>query len=127
MGMQLDTMGKGSNVIRAYTPGEIRIKTGIYNKSLVISASALHTNWPLDDITALEKSHIELILEQEPELILLGTGARLVFPSTERLRPMIEHGIGYEIMDTAAACRTYNVLIAEGRHVVAGLIIGKDS
>lgn len=126
MGMQLDTMGKGSNIIRAYAPGEIRINTGIYNQSLVISASVLHTNWPLDDITALEESHIELILEQEPELILLGTGARLVFPSTERLRPMIEHGVGYEIMDTAAACRTYNVLVAEGRHVVAGLIIGKD-
>ncbi|MEE8387614.1 MAG: Mth938-like domain-containing protein [Acidiferrobacterales bacterium] len=127
MGLQLDTMGKDSNIIRSYSPGEIRIKTGIYTQSLVLSASVLHAGWPLDDITALEDSHIELILEQEPELILLGTGARLVFPSAEKLRPIIERGIGYEIMDTAAACRTYNVLVGEGRHVVAGLIIGKDS
>lgn len=127
MGMQLDTMGKDSNIIRAYAPGEIRIKTGIYTQSLVISANVLHTDWPLANITALEESHIEPILEQNPELILLGTGARLIFPSADKLRPIIERGIGYEIMDTAAACRTYNVLVAEGRHVVAGLIIGKES
>lgn len=123
--MQLETTGADSNIIRAYEPGEILIKTRIYTQSLVVAASMLHEDWPLSDIAALEDSHIEPILEQEPELILLGTGNRLIFPSPEKLRPLIERGIGYEIMDTAAACRTYNVLIAEGRHVVAGLIIGE--
>jgi uncharacterized protein len=125
MSMHLETMGTDSNIIRAYEPGEILIKTKIYTQSLVVAVNMLREDWPLSDITALEESHIEPILEQEPELILIGTGLRLVFPSPEKLRPLIERGIGYEIMDTAAACRTYNVLIAEGRHVVAGLIIGE--
>jgi len=125
--MHLETMDANSNIIRACKPGEIQIKATIYTQSLVVAANALREDWPLSDIAALEESHIELILEQEPELILLGTGNRLVFPSPENLRCLIESGIGYEIMDTAAACRTYNVLVAEDRHVVAGLIIGKES
>lgn len=127
MSIQLESMGKGSNVIRSYTPGEIRINTEVYTSSLVVAIDSLHAHWPLTEINALDENQLEPILTQEPELILLGTGTRLVFPDTEKLRPIIERGIGYEIMDTAAACRTYNVLIAEGRHVVAGLIIGEES
>lgn len=123
MTMQLESAGKDSNIIHAYAPGEIRINTEIYTNSLVITVSSLHTDWPLTEIDALDESHIEPILRQDPELILFGTGDRLVFPGADKLRPIIERGIGYEIMDTAAACRTYNVLVAEGRHVVAGLII----
>jgi uncharacterized protein len=124
MSIQLETMGKDDNVIRAYAPGEIRIKTEVYTSSLVVSAKVLQSNWPLKEIAVLEDSHIEPILREEPELIILGTGTSLIFPAADKLRPIIESGIGYEIMDTGAACRTYNMLIAEGRHVVAGLIIG---
>lgn len=127
MSMQLESTGADSNIIRAYTPGEIRIKADKYTHSMVLSANKLIADWPLTDITALTESHLDAILDQDPELILLGTGARFIFPSAEKLRPIIERGIGYEIMDTAAACRTYNVLVAEARHVVAGLIIGKES
>lgn len=125
MSMHLETIGTDSNIIRAYEPGEILIKSKVYTQSLVVAATVLRKDWPLSDIAALENSHIEPILEQEPELVLFGTGIRIIFPNPEKLRPLIERGIGYEIMDTAAACRTYNVLIAEGRHVVAGLIIGE--
>ncbi|MFV1997598.1 MAG: Mth938-like domain-containing protein [Acidiferrobacterales bacterium] len=123
MSMQLETMGKDSNIIHSCAPGEVRIKTKTYTRSLVVAANILREDWPLSDIAALEQVHLESILEHEPELILLGTGNRLIFPNPENLRLLIESGIGYEIMDTAAACRTYNVLAAEGRHVVAGLII----
>ena len=61
----------------------------------------------------------------EPELVVFGSGARLRFPSPALLRPLIDAGIGVETMDTAAACRTYNVLLAEGRSVVAALLFGR--
>lgn len=123
MGMQQESTRKGSNIIRAYASGEIRIMAETYTHSLVISADKLVTDWTLTDIKMLDDSLITTILEQDPELILLGTGDTFIFPSAEKLHLIIDGGIGYEIMDTAAACRTYNVLIAEARHVVAGLII----
>ena len=125
MSMQLETMGKDNNIIRSCRSGEIRIKTEVYTRSLVVTVNTLEPNWPLTEIGALDGSLLEPILALDPELVLLGSGDRLVFPDAEKLRPIIERGIGYEIMDTAAACRTYNVLVAEGRHVVAGLIIGE--
>jgi len=125
--MQLETMGKDNNIIRSCTPGEIRINTEVYTSSLVIAVNTLLADWPLTEISALDGGRLEPILALDPELILLGTGNQLVFPAADKLRPIIDRGIGYEIMDTAAACRTYNVLVAEGRHVVAGLIIGKEA
>ena len=57
------------------------------------------------------------------EVVLFGSGSRLRFAKPEALRPLIERGIGVETMDTAAACRTYNILVSEGRSVVAALVI----
>ena len=57
------------------------------------------------------------------EIIIVGTGATQVFPSPDVLAPLVTHGVGFEIMDTRAACRTYNILMAEGRNVVAALIM----
>ena len=65
----------------------------------------------------------EKILARKPELALLGTGARLQFPDRRALAPLQEAGIGVEVMDTAAACRTFNILLAEGRRVVAALLV----
>ena len=71
----------------------------------------------------LASTHLNAALALQPEVVLLGTGARLHFPPAEVLRPLIEAGIGYEIMDTSAACRTYDILMAEGRRVLAALVI----
>jgi uncharacterized protein len=59
----------------------------------------------------------------KPEIVLLGTGATFVFPDPARLAPLRDARVGVEVMDTAAACRTYNILLAEGRNVVAALIV----
>ena len=69
------------------------------------------------------KKNIDKIIQLNPELVLLGTGKKLSFPEIETYAALIELGIGVDVMDTGAACRTYNILSGEGRRVVAGLII----
>lgn len=64
-----------------------------------------------------------MILEMQPEVVLIGTGHSLRFPEPHLLAPVIRQGLGYEVMDTQAACRTYNILANESRNVVAALLI----
>ena len=90
--------------------------------SLLLSARGELAPWPVQNPAELQPSQLEQAMALQPEVLLIGMGARLVFPDDDCLRVLQQHHIGYEIMDTAAACRTYNVLAAEGREVVAGLM-----
>lgn len=117
-----DNPGEGF-VITAYDSGSIRIAGNDYTSSLIVCADRLIDDWPLARIGDLGEEHFAAIIELEPELVLLGTGNRLVFPPVQVYAGLIQCNIGVEIMNTPAACRTYNVLIAEGRKVTAGLII----
>ncbi len=117
-----DNFGEGF-VITAYDSGSVRIAGNDYDSSLIICADRLIENWPLARIDDLCEKHFDAIIELEPELVLLGTGNRLVFPPVQVYASLIQRNIGIEIMNTPAACRTYNVLMAERRKVTAGLII----
>ena len=79
--------------------------------------------WDVDAFEALQPNHFDAVLALQPELVVFGSGVRLRFPRPALLRRLIERGIGVETMDTAAACRTYNVLASEGRSVVAALLL----
>jgi len=92
------------------------------NNSFIVSPRHLLRDWPPANINDLQAEHFDIIIELQPELVLLGTGTRLTFPPPQILAVLHRQRIGVEIMDTAAACRTYNILMAEGRFVVAGLI-----
>jgi len=113
----------GSNQITSCGAGFVAINGKRYERSLVVDATHIDTDWPVAELAALEAEHLAALAAARPEVVLLGTGSRLQFPRPEVLRPLVEAGIGYEVMDTAAACRTYSVLIAEGRRVVAALIV----
>ena len=110
-------------VITAYDDNSVSINGKKFSQSLVVASTQLHENWDIADIELLNSSHIELVLSFQPELIIIGTGSSLVFPAVEIYSGIIEHGIGVDFMDTGAACRTYNILMSEGRDVVAGLIL----
>jgi uncharacterized protein len=71
----------------------------------------------------LAEAHFEVIAGLEPEIVLLGTGGRQRFPRPSLLRSLLARGVGVEIMDTAAACRTYNIIMLEGRRVAAALLL----
>lgn len=90
--------------------------------SFIVSPRHLLRDWPPTNIDNLLAQHIEAIIELQPELVLLGTGQQLIFPDQQVLADLHRQRIGVEIMDTAAACRTYNILMTEGRFVVAGMI-----
>ena len=110
-------------VITAYDDNSVSINGKTFSQSLVVASTRLHEHWGIADIEQLTSSHIELVLSLQPELIIIGTGNNLVFPAVEIYSGIIEHGIGVDFMDTGAACRTYNILMSEGRDVVAGLIL----
>jgi len=110
-------------VITAYDENSVSINGKTFSQSLVIANTRLKENWDVSGIELLTPNHIETVLSFQPELIIIGTGSRLVFPAIEIYSGIIEHGIGVDFMDTGAACRTYNILMSEGRDVVAGLIL----
>ena len=110
-------------VITAYGENSISINGKSFKQSLIITRTKLNENWELSAIELLQADHINQILAFKPELIIIGTGDKLTFPAVEVYSGIIEHGIGVDFMDTRAACRTYNILMSEGRHIVAGLIL----
>lgn len=122
MQIRLD-MPSGHNVIRAYARGQVTVNQQIFRASLLVTPQRVVADWPPQSFGALEPAHFEPVAALEPEIVLLGTGARLRFPPAGLIQPLARAGIGFEVMDTGAACRTYNVLMAEGRRVVAALLI----
>lgn len=109
--------------IQAFKPGYIQVNDKILTASIIISATELMTEWPPQTLQELTRIHLEAIIPFHPAILLLGTGATLSFPPLELYGNLLNQGIGVEIMDTSAACRTFNALTAEGRNVVAALII----
>ncbi len=109
--------------ITAYERHQISINGRTFASSLVIAPNKLLTDWTITNIDNLTAEHIEPIVQLNPELVLLGTGQTLKFPEVEAYATLIRQGIGIEVMDTGAACRTYNILMSEGRRVIAGLIM----
>jgi len=90
--------------------------------SFIIGPQHLVRDWPPQRFEELNEAHLQFIATLEPEVVLLGTGPKIRFPNHAWLRAFHQHGVGIEIMDNGAACRTYNILMAEGRNVVAGFI-----
>jgi uncharacterized protein len=111
-----------SNMIRGYGAGEIKINDGVFRGPVIVSASTVAPGPPISGVGDLEAAHAASILAHEPELVLLGTGSRQIFPAAEFGAQFLRSGIGFEVMDTGAACRTFNVLVSEQRRVVALLL-----
>ena len=93
-----------------------------HTHSVVVPWTGQVEAWPVARFEDLQAEHFMALAEHAPELVIFGSGARLRFPAASALRPLIERRIGFETMDTAAACRTYNVLLSEGRSVLAALL-----
>ena len=110
-------------LVHEYTSSYIRVNNVQHTNSIIISYNALLPEWPPQSMDQLTDDHIIEILKNDPEMILLGTGEKIQFPHPKILQAAYKRNVGVEIMDTAAACRTFNMLAADGRKVVAGLII----
>jgi uncharacterized protein len=113
----------GQNACTGHGPGNVAINDQRYEQSLVVLPERLITDWPATGFDSLAAAHFEPLTDLGLEILLLGTGARIRFPHPEVLRPLIDAGVGVEVMDVPAACRTYNILMAEARKVGAALLI----
>ncbi|MFI4891569.1 MAG: Mth938-like domain-containing protein [Steroidobacterales bacterium] len=113
----------GVNVIRGYAAGEIRINEQSIRDGVIVSATDLIVDPGLRSVADLSAEHHARALSLEPELVLVGSGMRQRFPEAGFGARYLSLGIGFEVMDTGAACRTFNVLVAERRRVVALLVL----
>jgi len=122
MKFQPDTP-EGVNVITRQEPGRVWVGGAPFEHSLLLPWSGPVLPWQAGTFEELGAAHFERLLALAPEVVIFGSGTRLRFPPPAWLRGLIERRIGVETMDTAAACRTYNVLASERRAVVAALLV----
>jgi uncharacterized protein len=113
----------GAHTITGYGPGYVEINQTPYIHAVLISSDGAISAWPVESFEDLEAAHFTQMVGLKPELILIGTGSRQRFPAPELLKNLISAKIGFEIMDSQAACRTYNILVGEGRQVLLALLV----
>jgi len=111
------------NNISRYGEGFVQIKEKVINTSVVIGVEELIANWKPKTFSELAVVDCELLIQSKPDVIILGTGKKQQFPEREILKFFAQQQTGLEVMDTAAACRTFNILLSEDRNVVAGLFM----
>jgi uncharacterized protein len=109
--------------ITAYSENTITVNDSIYRQSLIVTASTMQCPWQVTSLQQLSPENLAPILESKPTVVLLGTGARQLFPEPQIYALFGEQGIGLEVMDNGALCRTFNILVAEDRDVTAAIII----
>jgi len=113
----------GANTITGYGDGYVEINKTPYAHAVVLSSDGAISEWPVQNFESLESKDFSQLIDLKPELIIIGTGKRQRFPKPELLKSLISAKIGFEVMDSQAACRTYNILVGEGRKVVLALIV----
>jgi uncharacterized protein len=111
------------HAIQRYDQGEITVRGVLYKNSCIVLPDRVIPNWRPTSFFDLKVEDFSLLTELTPEIVILGTGASQYFPHPSLTEPLMQHRIGLEVMDTSAACRTYNILMAEGRHVAAALFM----
>jgi uncharacterized protein len=112
----------GQNRFTSYGPGYVSVNQVRREASLVVGADCLHFDWPArwEELTA---AHFEFLLTLRPEIVILGSGPAQKFPHPALSRALHDARIGLESMATPAACRTYNILVNEGRRVIAAVMM----
>ncbi|HVW68246.1 MAG TPA: Mth938-like domain-containing protein [Steroidobacteraceae bacterium] len=111
------------NLIRAYSAQEIRIGEQRVHGTCIVTADQLITQWAPASLDDLTEAHLETLLALQPELVLLGTGPVQRFPPAAIRAAVMARGVGIEVMDLGAACRTFNILVQEERRVAAALFL----
>jgi uncharacterized protein len=114
-----------TNVITGYGDDHVMISKTRHEGNVLVSAGQVVNDWAPQaggDLAGLSAEDLARAAELGAEILIVGTGRRQRFPQPQLLRGLVEARIGFEFMDFAAACRTYNILVAEGRAVVVGLL-----
>jgi len=122
--MQLtQDLAEGYLFVRACRPDAITIVDRTLTRSFVLAPDRVIEDWPVTDVSEFDAAAAETIASLNPEVVLLGTGEKQVFPPREMMLGLLRKRIGVEVMDNAAASRTYNLLASEGRRAVAAFML----
>ena len=113
---------EGVNVITRHEPGRVWVGSVSFEGGVVVPWTGTPFSWPARSFEELREEHFGALLEMKPALVIFGSGGKIRFPRPDWLRGLVAARVGIETMDTAAACRTYNVLASERRSVVAALL-----
>ncbi|MEE9492220.1 MAG: Mth938-like domain-containing protein [Gammaproteobacteria bacterium] len=114
---------KSSHPIKSYLDGVVIVGETEYRQSLVIAPDSIVTDLLPAAVADLTGEHFTALIDSGADVILLGTGSTLSFPDQALMAQVLAQQVGLEVMDTAAACRTYNVLLSEGRNMIAALLL----
>jgi len=112
-----------TKLFTAHGPNHVIINGERFDHSVVVMAEEVRNDWVVAGFDELNEAHFAYFVSLKPDVLLLGTGARQQFPHPRLFQQLTKAGIGIECMDTPAACRTYNILVAEGRRVIAAILI----
>ncbi|MDP2144618.1 MAG: Mth938-like domain-containing protein [Gallionella sp.] len=122
MKLQLTRLGD-TRMFTAHGQGHVAVNGVRYDSSIVVQADEVHSDWNPADFDDLTEADFEYFLKLKPEVLLFGTGTTQRFAHPKLYRMLTEARIAVEFMDTPAACRTYNILVAEDRNVVAAILV----
>ena len=122
--MKFHLQSPSAYIVTGSGPGWVRVGANEYRENVVLLPDEVITGWAPDGFDALSAADFERLLSYKPEIVLLGTGTSQRFPHPCLLASLASAHVGVEVMDTRAACRTFNILVAEGRRVAAALVIG---
>lgn len=123
MQIALERVPNALNQIRSYEQGQILINNTTYQESIIVKPACEIKRWVPQYFSELKVEHLQFIEELKPQVIILGTGDKIYFPHPELRLALQKYHCCIEFMDTAAACRTYNVLVSENRDVLAALLV----
>ena len=121
--MKLQPDKSDVQTIAGHGPGWVGVNGEKITHSVIIGSRGEKLPWNCARFEDLGPEHFAQLEALGPELVIFGSGARIRFPKGAWLQPLMARRIGLETMDTAAACRTYNILAGEGRHVLAALLL----
>ena len=111
------------NLIRGYGPAEVRIGELVLHAPCIVTADQLIRDWQARDVATLGLADLEPLFALNPDVVLLGTGAKQIFPGSAVRQAFAARKVGLEVMDLGAACRTFNILVQEERRVAAALFL----
>lgn len=123
MAMKFQREAMSEFAITAYAAGSVSVAGIEHRNSICVAHASAATAWPVATFADITSDAIAHATRLQAEIVIIGTGKTFRFPTPTTMRPLIEAKMGYEVMDTAAACRTYNVLLGEGRQVAALLLV----
>ena len=112
-----------TKLFTAHGAGYVMVNGERFDASIVVHANDVRSDWEVTDFDALDEANFAYFIDLKPDVLLFGTGARQRFAHPRLYRTLTDAGIAVEFMTTPAACRTYNILVAEDRKVVAAVLL----